>query len=37
MRSYSDYDSQKIQLFADGDLFVDNLYITDMQSIYKEK
>lgn len=37
MRSYSDYDSQGIQLFADGDLFVDNLYITDMQSIYEEK
>lgn len=37
MRSYSDHDSQKIQLFADGDLSVDDLYITAVQSIYEGK
>ncbi|MDE5825550.1 MAG: GH32 C-terminal domain-containing protein, partial [Lachnospiraceae bacterium] len=34
MRSYSDFNSQGIQLFADGDILVDNLYVTDVQSIY---
>ena len=37
MRSYSDYDSQGIQLVADSDILVDNLYITDVQSIYSKE
>ena len=37
MRSYSDHDSQEIQLFADGNLSVDSLYITAVQSIYEGK
>lgn len=36
MRSYSDYDSQEIQLFSDGDVSINHLYVTDMQSIYSE-
>ncbi len=36
MRSYSDYDSQGIQLFSDGNLQVESLYVAGMQSIYSE-
>lgn len=36
MRSYSDYDSQGIQLFSDGDIQVESLYVAEMQSIYSE-
>ena len=36
MRSYSDYNSQEIQLFSDGDILIDSLYVTDMQSIYSK-
>ncbi|MCM1088868.1 MAG: GH32 C-terminal domain-containing protein [Muribaculaceae bacterium] len=37
IRSYSAYDSQGIQLFADGNVTVDSLYIATMQSIYDEE
>ena len=36
MRSYSDYNSQEIQLFSDGDILIDSLNVTDMQSIYSK-
>ncbi|MDE6737515.1 MAG: GH32 C-terminal domain-containing protein, partial [Lachnospiraceae bacterium] len=35
IRTYSEYDSQGISLFADGDVTVDSLYVTKMQSIYE--
>lgn len=37
IRSYSEYDSQNVELFADGDIVVENLYVVEMESIYKEK
>lgn len=36
IRSYSAYDSQGIQLFADGDLNIEKLYVAEMKSIYQE-
>ena len=35
IRSYSQYDSQGIELFADGDILVEELYVAQMASIYK--
>ena len=35
MRSYCEYDSQGIQLFADGDITVESLYVAQMGSIYE--
>ena len=37
MRSYAAYDAQKVELFADGDVVLDDLYIAKMKSIYSEK
>lgn len=37
MRSYGDYDAQGIELFADGDVMVDSLYVAEMKSIYDGK
>ena len=34
MRSYAAYDAQKVELFADGDVVLDDLYIAKMKSIY---
>ena len=36
MRAYGDHDSQGIQLFSDGNVLVESLYVTKMQSIYGE-
>ncbi len=37
MRSYAAYDAQKVELFSDGDVILDDLYIAKMKSIYSEK
>ena len=34
MRSYSGYESQGMQLFADGKVSVDELYVSEMKGIY---
>lgn len=34
-RSYSDYESQDIELFSEGDVQVEELYVAEMNSIYK--
>lgn len=36
-RTYSEYDSQGVELFADGNIVVENLYVAEMRSIYKEE
>ncbi len=35
LRSYSAFDSQGIELFADGKILVESLYVAEMKSIYK--
>lgn len=37
MRSYAAYEAQGIELFADGDIVVDSLYVAEMKSIYSGK
>ena len=34
-RSYSDYESQDIELFSEGDVQIEELYVAEMNSIYK--
>lgn len=34
MRAYSEFGSQGVQLFADGDVNVDELYVAEMNGIY---
>lgn len=36
IRTYSEYDSQEIQLFAENNVLVDELYVAEMRSIYTE-
>lgn len=35
MRSYSDYDAQGIELFAEGEVVIRELYVANMRSIYE--
>ena len=35
MRSYSDFESQGLSLEADGEIVVEELYVAEMNSIYK--
>ena len=37
MRSYAAYEAQGVELFADGDIVVDSLYVAEMKSIYSDK
>lgn len=36
IRSYADFDSQKISFFADGDIVIDELYVTGMNAYLAE-
>lgn len=35
LRSYSEYDSQGMEFFADGEIMVESLYVAEMKSIFK--
>lgn len=35
IRSYGDYEAQGVELFADGEVMVESIYVATMKSIYK--